>query len=189
MYLQKKKYFRLTLNISPQDRDEVLIWSTYNGDVDGLTTFLVGLNDLKNSGIKLSTWSLNILMLETVEEQIQFFEIARGAPPTTSDSAVCMTSIFTNQEGQGAQSQLIVGTEQGWIMVVNAMGNDFSLQVGFFYPSTNSKTCHLRSSHGEISPKIMLSTCWPGTTNSSTSVMARLGPLSPWKALPQISSK
>lgn len=60
------------------DPNETVIWSSFNGDLDGLSTFLVALNDLKNSGVRLSPASLNLLMLETVEEQLQFYEVARN---------------------------------------------------------------------------------------------------------------
>ena len=56
------------------NREEFGLWRNYDGDAEGMNTFLVGLNELKNSGVKLSFQSLNILMLETLHEKLQFFE-------------------------------------------------------------------------------------------------------------------
>lgn len=60
------------------DPNESSIWSSFTGEIDAISTFLVALNDLKNTGVKLSPASLNILMLETIEEQLQFYEIAKN---------------------------------------------------------------------------------------------------------------
>lgn len=78
MYNQRQKYRRLNLHYIETDPNESDIWKSYNGDIDSMSTFLVALNDLKNSGVKLSPNSLNILMLETAEEQVQFYLQAKN---------------------------------------------------------------------------------------------------------------
>lgn len=78
MYSKGKKYMRLMMYYTETDRNEAEIWSSYNGDPEGMSTFLVALNDLKNSGVKLNPNSLNILMLDSVEEQVQFYENAKN---------------------------------------------------------------------------------------------------------------
>ncbi len=78
MFNQKRKYMRLLLYYSEIDLNEADIWDSYNGEADGMSTFLVALNDLKNTEVKLSPESLNILMLESLEEQVQFYESAKS---------------------------------------------------------------------------------------------------------------
>lgn len=78
MFNLRQKYRRLMMYYVETDPNEGQIWSSFNGDPEGMGTFLVALNDFKNSGVKLSPNSLNILMLETVEEQIQFYEHAKN---------------------------------------------------------------------------------------------------------------
>lgn len=129
MFQQKKKYYRIPLHVMDRDRDEQSLWQAFNGDLDGLSTFLVALNDLKTSGVKLSPYSINILMLETVEEQLQFFEAAKNLPPALQDNATCFSNICTYQEGFGALTQLVVGTEAAWLIILNELGNDYAMQV------------------------------------------------------------
>lgn len=131
MFQQKKKYYRIPLHVMDRDRDEQSLWQAFNGDLDGLSTFLVALNDLKSSGVKLSPYSINILMLETVEEQLQFFESAKNLPPAMHDNVTCFSNLCTYQEGFGALTQLVVGTEAGWLIILNELGNDYALQVPF----------------------------------------------------------
>jgi hypothetical protein len=83
----KEKYARLMLFAIDVDHAEYEIWQTYDGDFEGISTFLVALNDLKQSGVHLSPNSLNILMLETVEEQLQFYENARSVGSDLSSGA------------------------------------------------------------------------------------------------------
>lgn len=70
MFKLRKKYNRFNFSSKEMDESEYSMWKSYDGDVEGLKTFLVALNELKSSGIELSHQSLNILMLETLEEQL-----------------------------------------------------------------------------------------------------------------------
>lgn len=62
--------------------DEYTLWKSYTGEAEGINTFLMGLNQLKSSGVKLSYLSINILMLETLKEQLEFFENAKDVFPS-----------------------------------------------------------------------------------------------------------
>lgn len=65
---------KLIIDYKQMSNEEFALWRNYNGDADGMSTFLMGLNELKNNGIELSYQSLNILMLESLQEQLQFYE-------------------------------------------------------------------------------------------------------------------
>lgn len=128
LYL-KRKYMKIALHMIEAEPDEISLWANYHGDSEGLNTFLVALNDLKNSGIRLGPYSLNILMLETVEEQLQFYEQAKDFKTTTYDNATCMTNLYVDYESPGAPTQLVVGTELGWLLFLNDSGADYIVQV------------------------------------------------------------
>ena len=66
----RKKYMKLIIDYKQMSNEEFALWRNYNGDSEGMATFLMGLNELKNNGITLSYQSLNILMLETLHEQL-----------------------------------------------------------------------------------------------------------------------
>ena len=105
------------------------MWKDYNGDPDGLNTFLMALNSLKNDGVELSYQSLNILMLETTNNQLDFYFRSKDIQDKVYDTATCMTSIRRHIDEEGTPSQLLVGTEFCSLLVVSAGGDAIQEQV------------------------------------------------------------
>lgn len=54
MYKNRKKYIRLSMPTKNVTSHELSLWKEYNGDPEGLNTFLMALNTLKNNGVQLS---------------------------------------------------------------------------------------------------------------------------------------
>jgi hypothetical protein len=50
-------------------------------------------------------------------------------PNYLHDSATCMTSLFSEQDVPGSASQLVVATEFKWLLIANAAGTEFAVQV------------------------------------------------------------
>ena len=51
MFRNRKKYLKVDLANRTVTNHEIQLWKDYNGDPEGLNTFLMALNSLKNDGV------------------------------------------------------------------------------------------------------------------------------------------
>ena len=118
-FKKKQNFIRLEMPHRSVTSSELALWKEYNGDDEGLNTFLMALNSLKNNGVTLSYQSLNILMLESQKEQLSFYHRSKDIEPKIFDNATCMCSLRAVVDEEGQASNLVVGTEFGALLILS----------------------------------------------------------------------
>ena len=132
MFKKRKKYLKVDLPHRTVTNHEILLWKEYNGEAEGLNTFLMALNSLKNDGVQLGYQSLNILMLESQKDQLKFYQRSKNIQENIYDTATCMCSIRRGADEEGQPSNLVVGTEFGALLILSDNGDSIQSNVKFF---------------------------------------------------------
>ena len=70
-------FFKYDLPVMEWNKEELLVWSQFKGDINDIKNFVDTLTKLKSSGILLSDKSLDVLSQPSIEKKLELINIIR----------------------------------------------------------------------------------------------------------------
>ncbi|KAG5491324.1 hypothetical protein JIQ42_01223 [Leishmania sp. Namibia] len=129
MYRGNKPLYRFMVPPIPLDPKELAIWQELATDVATVERAVEGLESLLNGGVQTSSRTMELLLMETLEERSDFIARMRSVPLIQMDVVCCLSSIPLNSLDEGGMSVLVVGTEAGLLYVLKSSAADVALKV------------------------------------------------------------
>ncbi len=123
VYKNLKGTFKFVIpNVEPL-QSEVSIWNDLKEDKTDSSTAIKALEEIENKS-EFSARSLELLSIKEKEKQITFIDERKHLPIVISNFVVCMTTLKKNNTNDLiATSQIIVGTEGGFVFVIDHSGS------------------------------------------------------------------
>ncbi|KPI85782.1 putative Bardet-Biedl syndrome 1 protein -like (BBS1-like protein 1) [Leptomonas seymouri] len=129
MYRNHKPLYRYMVPPIPIDAQESSIWKDLSDGVFTVEDAVPRLEALLNADIQTSSRTLELLLLDTVEERADFVMRMRTTPLIQMDVVTCMTSIPLDSTGMESRSCLVIGTEAGFLYVLSDKALEVRLKV------------------------------------------------------------
>ncbi|KAG5492304.1 hypothetical protein GH5_01221 [Leishmania sp. Ghana 2012 LV757] len=129
MYRGNKPLYRFMVPPVPLDPKELAIWQELATDVVTVEKAVEGLESLLDGGVQTSSRTMELLLMETLEERSDFIARMRSVPLIQMDVVCCLSSIPLNSLDEGGTSVLVVGTEAGLLYVLKSNAADVALKV------------------------------------------------------------
>mmetsp|Transcript_17510 Transcript_17510/g.47251 ORF Transcript_17510/g.47251 Transcript_17510/m.47251 type:complete len:581 (+) Transcript_17510:24-1766(+) len=122
IYRRLRPYYKFTLPPMAMAPSEAEVWAKLNDnrmDVAQATDLLVSARD---SGAALSTRSVDLINTEAPEERQALVDSLRDVPLAQQTVITCMEVLKKNMDEEDALSQLVIGTENGEVLILDVSG-------------------------------------------------------------------
>jgi Bardet-Biedl syndrome 1 protein len=115
---------RVQFTLPPVDIEaaESDVWSGLRAGKMEYTAALDALAEARDTGVQLSTRSMNLLALTNRAEQDAFITSSKPLPLVQLTVATCMETLCKNMQGERAISSLVVGTESRHVLIMEPSG-------------------------------------------------------------------
>lgn len=134
IYRNLRPYYKFTLPPVDIEQGELDIWAALRAGKMEVTAAVEQLSEARDTGVQLSTRSINLLSLgENRSEQESFVHAQKNLPLVQLTVATCMETLNKNMAGERAVSSLVVGTESRHILIMEPSGT--SVHKKFLLPS------------------------------------------------------
>jgi len=77
----------------------------------------------RDSGVKLCSWSLDLLSLGDVEQQRAMVASKVGVPHIQQTTITCMETMNKDSDAADAVSSLVIGTENNEVLILDSSGS------------------------------------------------------------------
>ena len=149
IYRNLRPYFKFTLPPVDIDKQERDIWADLEaGRLDVAEAYVANRGRLplvvrspvcahsyemlsvnRDSGMFLSSRSLDLLALESDEDRAAFVDKVKGTQLVQQTVITCMETLNKNVEGETAVSSLVIGTESRQVLVLDPPGSSILAKV------------------------------------------------------------
>jgi Bardet-Biedl syndrome 1 protein len=123
IYRNLRPYFKFTLPPVEIDRQELDVWNELQSSNITAANAYELLSVARDNGSQLSGRSMDLLQLNTEEEQNDFVTSCKNAPLTQQTVITCMGTLKKNMEDEDAVSSLVIGTESKKVLILSANGS------------------------------------------------------------------
>jgi len=129
IYRHLRPYFKFALPQVEIDPQDLSIWEELTkGAVDIVSGFDL-LSQARDAGARLSSWSLDFLSIEDSVHRQAYVESKRDVPHTQQTVATCMETLNKNSDAEGSVSSLVIGTENGEVLILDPPGSTVICQA------------------------------------------------------------
>jgi hypothetical protein len=133
IYRNLRPYYKFTLPPVDIEQVEQDVWAGLRASKLDNVAALEQLSEARDTGVQLSTRSMNLLGLATRPEQDAFINSQKSLPLVQLTVATCMETLNKNMTTERAISSLVVGTESRHIIIMDPSGT--SILKKFLLPS------------------------------------------------------
>lgn len=128
IYRNMRPYFKFTLPNIDLHPSEVETWQQLANQAIDSKPACMRLAQLRDEGTQLSARSIDLLQLEHESEREDFIVRTRGTPLTQSTVITCTSVVQQSSSEWDAISCVVLGTEQGQIIVLESSGTAIKLK-------------------------------------------------------------
>jgi len=143
IYRNLRPYYKFTCPPGNADYREVDLWDQAAKDQldgPGLQREIVRIRD---SGVALTSRSLDLLLLESVQAMEEFILATRGQKLSRANPITCMTTVRKDKATPKGPCQLIVCTELGYVYIMDPTGTAIHQTITMPSPPAMARTVGL----------------------------------------------
>mmetsp|Transcript_36995 Transcript_36995/g.44743 ORF Transcript_36995/g.44743 Transcript_36995/m.44743 type:complete len:613 (+) Transcript_36995:397-2235(+) len=129
IYRNLRPYYKFTLPPVDIDPKENEVWADINVDKVDAAKAAEEITALRESGVTLTSRSLDLLAIEDPAARDEFVAMNKGTPLVQQTCITCMETIKKNMEDNDAVSCLVIGTEAQQMIILDPTGTSVSVKV------------------------------------------------------------
>ncbi|KAK3242964.1 Bardet-Biedl syndrome 1 protein [Cymbomonas tetramitiformis] len=122
IYRNLRPYYKFTLPTVEIEQKETEIWGDLRSDKLDTQKAFDELSALRESGVGLTSRSLDLLAMEEVPAREAFVNGTKNTPLVQQTCITCMETIKKNMEEPDAVSCIVIGTEAQQLIILDATG-------------------------------------------------------------------
>jgi Bardet-Biedl syndrome 1 protein len=128
IYRNLRPWYKFSLPTREPSQQESHAWASLHGSKCTIAEAKKMLSDARDAGTQLSSTSQELLAIDEPAAAAQFIEEQRDKPLTAPTVATCMEVIKKDLEEDDAVSMLVVGCENGQILILDTAGSSILKQ-------------------------------------------------------------
>jgi Bardet-Biedl syndrome 1 protein len=123
IYRHLRPYFKFTLPSVPIDPQDESVWVEMTSSAVDVPTGIGMLGRARDSGVTLSSWSLDLLSLTDPDLQRALVKSKVGIPHVQQTTITCMETLKKDTDAEDAVSSLVIGTEACQVLILDSSGS------------------------------------------------------------------
>jgi len=123
IYRNLRPWYKFSLPSKQSHPDEAKAWSDMHSGLMTVADAKLKLSNARDSGVQLSSTSQELLAIDELASSQQFVDEQRDKPLATQTVATCMEVLKKDLDEDDAVSMLVVGCENGQILVLDPAGS------------------------------------------------------------------